>query len=129
MNWITNYVRPKIGSLFNRREVPENLWTKCAECGSTAYEWAPVTGRGTLYSWTVTHQVFHPAFDVPFVAAVIELDEQLRVELGLAVLAREEAAVVLQLADRRTLFAHPRRKPWSSRMFNSALREGTAFPD
>ena len=37
MNWITNYVRPKIGSLFNRREVPENLWTKCAECGSMLF--------------------------------------------------------------------------------------------
>ncbi|MDA9892230.1 acetyl-CoA carboxylase carboxyl transferase subunit beta, partial [Planktomarina temperata] len=32
MNWISNYVRPKINSLFSRREVPENLWTKCAEC-------------------------------------------------------------------------------------------------
>ena len=51
---------------------------QCAECGSTAYEWAHVTGRGTLYSWTVTHQIFHPAFDVPFVAAVIELDEGVR---------------------------------------------------
>ena len=33
MNWISNYVRPKINSLFSRREVPENLWTKCDECG------------------------------------------------------------------------------------------------
>ncbi|CAM4106691.1 acetyl-CoA carboxylase, carboxyltransferase subunit beta [Palleronia rufa] len=37
MNWISNYVRPKIGSLFNRREVPENLWTKCDECGSMLF--------------------------------------------------------------------------------------------
>ena len=34
MNWISNYVRPKINSLFSRREVPENLWTKCPECGT-----------------------------------------------------------------------------------------------
>ena len=33
MNWITNFVRPKIDSLFLRREVPENLWFKCDECG------------------------------------------------------------------------------------------------
>ncbi|WP_340107953.1 acetyl-CoA carboxylase, carboxyltransferase subunit beta [Pikeienuella sp. HZG-20] len=33
MNWISNYVRPKINSLFSRREMPENLWTKCDECG------------------------------------------------------------------------------------------------
>jgi acetyl-CoA carboxylase carboxyl transferase subunit beta len=37
MNWITNYVRPKINSLFSRREVPENLWTKCPECGQMLF--------------------------------------------------------------------------------------------
>ncbi|WP_406735792.1 acetyl-CoA carboxylase, carboxyltransferase subunit beta [Thioclava sp. GXIMD4215] len=37
MNWISNYVRPKINSLFSRREIPENLWTKCPECGSMLF--------------------------------------------------------------------------------------------
>jgi acetyl-CoA carboxylase carboxyl transferase subunit beta len=37
MNWISNYVRPKINSLFSRREVPENLWTKCSECGTMLF--------------------------------------------------------------------------------------------
>ena len=37
MNWISNYVRPKINSLFSRREVPENLWTKCEECGTMLF--------------------------------------------------------------------------------------------
>ncbi|MFT5362489.1 MAG: acetyl-CoA carboxylase carboxyl transferase subunit beta [Dinoroseobacter sp.] len=37
MNWITNYVRPKINSLFSRREVPENLWTKCDDCGTMLF--------------------------------------------------------------------------------------------
>ncbi|PQO23854.1 acetyl-CoA carboxylase carboxyl transferase subunit beta [Rhodobacteraceae bacterium WD3A24] len=37
MNWITNYVRPRINSLFSRREVPENLWRKCDECGSMLF--------------------------------------------------------------------------------------------
>ncbi len=37
MNWISNYVRPKINSLFSRREVPENLWTKCDECGQMLF--------------------------------------------------------------------------------------------
>ena len=37
MNWISNYVRPKINSLFSRREVPENLWTKCTECGTMLF--------------------------------------------------------------------------------------------
>ncbi|MEM9427228.1 MAG: acetyl-CoA carboxylase, carboxyltransferase subunit beta [Pseudomonadota bacterium] len=37
MNWISNYVRPKINSLFSRREVPENLWTKCPNCGTMLF--------------------------------------------------------------------------------------------
>ncbi len=37
MNWISNYVRPKIDSLFSRREVPDNLWTKCPECGTMLF--------------------------------------------------------------------------------------------
>lgn len=37
MNWITNFVRPTINSLFSRREVPENLWTKCPECGTMLF--------------------------------------------------------------------------------------------
>ncbi len=37
MNWITNYVRPTINSLFSRREMPENLWTKCPECGTMLF--------------------------------------------------------------------------------------------
>jgi acetyl-CoA carboxylase carboxyl transferase subunit beta len=37
MNWITNYVRPRINSIFSRREVPENLWSKCDECGAMLF--------------------------------------------------------------------------------------------
>lgn len=37
MNWITNYVRPRINSIFSRREVPENLWSKCDECGTMLF--------------------------------------------------------------------------------------------
>jgi acetyl-CoA carboxylase carboxyl transferase subunit beta len=37
MNWISNYVRPTINSLFSRREVPDNLWTKCPECGTMLF--------------------------------------------------------------------------------------------
>jgi acetyl-CoA carboxylase carboxyl transferase subunit beta len=32
MNWLTEFVRPKIRTLFARREVPENLWHQCPSC-------------------------------------------------------------------------------------------------
>ncbi len=37
MNWITNYVRPRINSIFSRREMPENLWSKCDGCGTMLF--------------------------------------------------------------------------------------------
>ncbi|MBU2963773.1 acetyl-CoA carboxylase, carboxyltransferase subunit beta [Citreicella sp. C3M06] len=37
MNWITNYVRPRINSIFSRREMPENLWMKCDGCGTMLF--------------------------------------------------------------------------------------------
>ncbi|WP_142849046.1 acetyl-CoA carboxylase, carboxyltransferase subunit beta [Telmatospirillum sp. J64-1] len=33
MNWLTNSVLPKIQKLVRPREVPENLWHKCSNCG------------------------------------------------------------------------------------------------
>lgn len=33
MNWLSNYIRPKIQSLVsNARDVPDNLWEKCPSC-------------------------------------------------------------------------------------------------
>lgn len=32
MNWLTEFVRPKIRTLFSRRDVPDNLWDKCTKC-------------------------------------------------------------------------------------------------
>jgi len=32
MNWLTEFVRPKIRTLFTRREVPDNLWHQCPAC-------------------------------------------------------------------------------------------------
>ena len=32
MNWLTNFVRPKLRALVARKEVPDNLWVKCPKC-------------------------------------------------------------------------------------------------
>jgi len=38
MNWINNYVRPTIGSIFTRnKETPDNLWIKCPKCGTMLF--------------------------------------------------------------------------------------------
>ena len=38
MNWITNYVRPRINSMLGRRDdIAENLWIKCPETGEMVF--------------------------------------------------------------------------------------------
>lgn len=32
MNWLTNFVRPKLQAFIRKNEIPENLWTKCSSC-------------------------------------------------------------------------------------------------
>ncbi len=34
MNWLTNFVRPKLSALVKRKDVPENLWQNCPSCGN-----------------------------------------------------------------------------------------------
>jgi uncharacterized OB-fold protein len=52
----------------------------CAACGSPDWRWEPVSGRGRVFSWTVTHQALDPAFAdaVPYAVLVVELDEGVR---------------------------------------------------
>lgn len=38
MNWLTNYVRPKIQNIIGQKsETPDNLWHKCKNCGQLLY--------------------------------------------------------------------------------------------
>jgi acetyl-CoA carboxylase carboxyl transferase subunit beta len=34
MNWLTNFVKPKLTALVSRKEVPENLWNNCPACAN-----------------------------------------------------------------------------------------------
>ncbi len=52
----------------------------CPQCGSLEWEWALSGGRGRLFTWTVVARPMHPAFaqEVPYVVAIIELEEGVR---------------------------------------------------
>ena len=34
MNWLTNFVKPKLTALVSRKEVPDNLWNNCPTCAN-----------------------------------------------------------------------------------------------
>jgi hypothetical protein len=50
----------------------------CGHCQSLDIEVVPLSGRGTLYSYAILHHPQHPAFDYPVLAALVDLDEGIR---------------------------------------------------
>lgn len=50
----------------------------CPFCQSLSWQWQPVSGLGTIYSYEVVTHPIHPSFRevVPYVIALVELDEQ-----------------------------------------------------
>jgi uncharacterized OB-fold protein len=50
---------------------------RCSGCLAREAEWVPVSGRGTVFSYAVMHQVYHPGFaaEVPYAVVLVELEE------------------------------------------------------
>ena len=59
------------------RHVPRPM---CAACGSFEATWQRSSGRGTVFSWTVTERAMHPAFRdaTPYAPVIIEMEEGVR---------------------------------------------------
>ncbi|MFM0176242.1 Zn-ribbon domain-containing OB-fold protein [Paraburkholderia sediminicola] len=57
----------------------------CTRCLSDRVEWVQASGNGRVYTYTVCHVAVHPAFEsrVPYVIAMIELDEGVRMLAGI----------------------------------------------
>jgi uncharacterized OB-fold protein len=50
----------------------------CPHCHGLEVAVAELSGRGTLYSYAVLHHPRHPAFDYPVLAALVDLEEGVR---------------------------------------------------
>lgn len=55
----------------------------CPRCHSVEHTWVDAAGTGTVYSWSALHHPQHPAFDYPVLAALVELDEGVRLVTNL----------------------------------------------
>ena len=49
----------------------------CPSCGSADLSWRPVSGKGTVYTYTIARRPPHPVFaeQCPLAIGIIELDE------------------------------------------------------
>lgn len=72
----------------------------CHVCASSEYTWERSAGIGRLYSWTVTYRAPHPGFAdaVPYISAIVELDEGVRMVADLTGVGPEGLAAGLRVA-------------------------------
>jgi hypothetical protein len=62
----------KCGSCGQIQHYPRSI---CTACGGSSLEFVPASGRGTVYSHSTVHRSPHPAFEPPYVVALVRLDE------------------------------------------------------
>ena len=67
--------------------------------GVGTLEWVESTGRGRVYSYTISYQPAHPAFadDVPYVIAIIDIDEGWRLVTNLINIDPKEVQVGMKV--------------------------------
>lgn len=66
-------VRPVCDSCGRSRFPPQFA---CPRCGGESWTWTASSGRGTVYSASVVHRPPSPDFAVPYVVAVVDLDDE-----------------------------------------------------
>ena len=69
----------------------------CPHDASPDLQWTRVSGRGSVFSFTISHRAFHPGFsdDVPYVIAIVELEEGPRLMCRIRDAAPEDVRVGL----------------------------------
>jgi uncharacterized OB-fold protein len=116
MDRISDSVRPPIpvpdrytGFFWQGASDRKLLILRCQKCGTyihlprpvcrvcQSFDLSPeeVSGRGTLYSYTITYKAFHPFFvdRVPYVIAVVDLAEQAGLRLVSNLVGVDQAAI------------------------------------
>jgi uncharacterized protein len=71
----------------------------CTECLSEALAWVAASGRGTLHTFGIMHQRYHPAFagEIPYNIAVVELAEGPRLNSNIVECRNEDLRVGMPL--------------------------------
>lgn len=71
----------------------------CYKCLSEDLEWLKSTGYGTVYSYTIIRQAAHKAFepDVPYVYAIIDLDDGARMVSNIVNIESEKVKIGMRV--------------------------------
>jgi uncharacterized protein len=75
-------------------------WTPqfaCSKCLNESLEWVAVTGLGTVYSYSIIHRPQGPEFEVPYIVAIVELDEGPRMLTSLVDIRPDEVQIGMRV--------------------------------
>lgn len=72
---------------------------RCPNCFAASLEWRQASGHGSLYTYTVMHQVMNPGFasSVPYNVAQIDLEEGVRMTSNVIGIGNEALRVGMRL--------------------------------
>lgn len=65
----------------------------CDSCLSDQYTWEAASGRGTVRTFGVMHQRYHPGFETPYNVTIVELQEGPRLPTNLVDVPAESIKV------------------------------------
>ncbi|WP_232004958.1 Zn-ribbon domain-containing OB-fold protein [Mycobacterium sp. ACS1612] len=69
----------------------------CPDCGGALVA-RPVSGYGTVFTYTVNYQPFNPAVPVPYVIAIVELAEQADLRIASNIVDCESDSVYIGMS-------------------------------
>jgi uncharacterized protein len=70
----------------------------CSACGSLRWDTVASTGEGSVYSYVVYHHPPSPGFEVPYVVALIDLDEGVRMVSNVIGIAPAEVTIGMRVS-------------------------------
>ena len=69
----------------------------CDACLSSNFTWEAASGRGTVRTFGVMHQRYHPGFVTPYNVTIVELEEGPRIPTNITGAANEEIHVGMKV--------------------------------
>lgn len=86
----------------------------CDRCLSPESTWIEASGRGTVRTFGVMHQRYHPGFELPYNVTIVELEEGPRITTNIVGIANEKIWVGMPVVvdwERHSDVALPKFRP------------------
>ena len=86
----------------------------CDRCLSPDSSWIEASGRGTVRTFGVMHQRYHPAFELPYNVTIVELEEGPRITTNIVGIPNDQIRVGMPVVvdwERHSDVALPKFRP------------------